>query len=273
MNILRRVVLSLLWAFIPSAIQVSLRNFFDLWLGAIPTVLLYAPFIALLRATWTGKFDKKVSSIPTSSQPGSEPPLTIASPCSGTSNSDSTESSISSGAATQHHKHEFPPIFHRYESFIVCPSWGSLVPRKSKQCDCGYEFQSPVSKVLLQFWSHSRNYLPYLMAILLFVIGIASGYYIAQSRMQSELSAIETQLSDLKKEHASLKHENKQLLRENNSLKSDLNSFNRSVGFIVEGSDYYHTYECDIFQSSDDYLAHNTELCEFLGYSACPLCH
>ena len=85
------------------------------------------------------------------------------------------------------------------------------------------------------------------MAILLFVIGISSGYYIAQSRMQSELSAIETQLSDLKKEHASLKHENKQLLRENNSLKSDLNSFNRSVGFIVEGSDYYHTYECDIF--------------------------
>ena len=46
-----------------------------------------------------------------------------------------------------------------------------------------------------------------------------------------------------------------------------------SIGFVVEGSNYYHTFECDTFQSADIYWAHNIEYCEYLGYSPCPVCH
>lgn len=45
-----------------------------------------------------------------------------------------------------------------------------------------------------------------------------------------------------------------------------------NIGFIVEGSQYYHNYRCSIFQEADEYWAHNLEYCEYLGYSKCPFC-
>ena len=44
------------------------------------------------------------------------------------------------------------------------------------------------------------------------------------------------------------------------------------IGFIVNGSNYYHSYNCDVFQQADIYWAHNVEYCESIGYSACPDC-
>lgn len=45
-----------------------------------------------------------------------------------------------------------------------------------------------------------------------------------------------------------------------------------NIGFIIEGSNRYHNYNCSIFQNSDTYWAHNIEYCEYLGYSKCPEC-
>lgn len=48
--------------------------------------------------------------------------------------------------------------------------------------------------------------------------------------------------------------------------------YHNSIGFIVSGSQYYHSYDCEIFKSSDSFWAHNTEYCESIGYAKCPLC-
>ncbi len=45
-----------------------------------------------------------------------------------------------------------------------------------------------------------------------------------------------------------------------------------SIGFIVEGSSYYHHYDCPVYQIADEYWAHNIEYCQYLGYSKCPYC-
>lgn len=45
-----------------------------------------------------------------------------------------------------------------------------------------------------------------------------------------------------------------------------------SIGFIVEGSGYYHKYDCNLYQEADTYWAHNIEYCEYLGYPPCPRC-
>ena len=47
---------------------------------------------------------------------------------------------------------------------------------------------------------------------------------------------------------------------------------NNSIGFIVDGSSYYHNYWCNIFRRAPEYWAHNIEYCEYIGYSPCPYC-
>lgn len=44
------------------------------------------------------------------------------------------------------------------------------------------------------------------------------------------------------------------------------------IGMIVEGSPYYHSYLCEVFQNADEFWAHNVEYCRALGYSECPEC-
>lgn len=44
------------------------------------------------------------------------------------------------------------------------------------------------------------------------------------------------------------------------------------IGFIVDGSSYYHLFTCSIYRDASTYWAHNIEYCESLGYSKCPLC-
>lgn len=45
-----------------------------------------------------------------------------------------------------------------------------------------------------------------------------------------------------------------------------------SIGFIVDGSSYYHKFDCPVYQAASEYTAHNKEYCRYLGYSACPVC-
>lgn len=44
------------------------------------------------------------------------------------------------------------------------------------------------------------------------------------------------------------------------------------IGMIVDGSPYYHSYICEVFQNADEFRAHNVEYCRSLGYSKCPQC-
>ena len=65
----------------------------------------------------------------------------------------------------------------------------------------------------------------------------------------------------------------------NISLKSEISDLETyradtyyTTGYIVSGSNYYHRYDCPVFKAANTYQSHNTKFCEWLGYSACPVC-
>lgn len=75
------------------------------------------------------------------------------------------------------------PIFERYDTYITCPGCGSLVPKGTKQCECGYDLSGPAVRLgrLL------RRAVPALLCIVLIIVGITIGYYAGQKNMDSEL--------------------------------------------------------------------------------------
>lgn len=75
--------------------------------------------------------------------------------------------------------------------------------------------------------------------------------------------------SDFRKNVQSLESKN----REYRSYYDEHVFLNSNIGMIVNGSRYYHKYNCPIFEDADEYWAHNIEYCKYLGYSECPVCY
>lgn len=61
-------------------------------------------------------------------------------------------------------------------------------------------------------------------------------------------------------------------LESRNTYFNEYMVLNYRIGFIVDGSAYYHRYSCPVYRAADEYTAHNIEYCRYLGYSACPVC-
>lgn len=84
--------------------------------------------------------------------------------------------------------------------------------------------------------------------------------------MASEIKGKEQSIANLKSANSSVKSE-----------LSDLQSYHfntyYSTGYIVNGSTYFHRYDCPVVEAADTYQSHNTEFCKWLGYSGCPVCH
>ena len=86
-----------------------------------------------------------------------------------------------------------------------------------------------------------------------------------KKEFDSELKGKDQEISNLKSANISLKSEI-----------SDLETYRAdtyyTTGYIVSGSNYYHRYDCPVFKAANTYQSHNTKFCEWLGYSACPVC-
>ena len=86
-----------------------------------------------------------------------------------------------------------------------------------------------------------------------------------KKEFDSELKGKDQAISNLKSASISLKSEI-----------SDLETYRAdtyyTTGYIVSGSNYYHRYDCPVFNAANTYQSHNTKFCEWLGYSACPVC-
>lgn len=86
-----------------------------------------------------------------------------------------------------------------------------------------------------------------------------------KKELDSELKEKDQAISNLKSANISLKSEI-----------SDLKTYRfdtyYTTGYIVSGSYYYHRYDCPVVKAADTYQSHNTKFCEWLGYSACPVC-
>ena len=94
-----------------------------------------------------------------------------------------TDGPISENTASEPPIESKKPFFERYDTYISCPSCGSLVPKGTKQCSCGYDLSGPASRI----GSCLRRFVPILLCLLLIIAGTAIGYYAGQKSMDSEL--------------------------------------------------------------------------------------
>lgn len=74
-------------------------------------------------------------------------------------------------------------IFERYDTYITCPSCGALVPKGTKQCECGYDLSGPAAKLVRRLLRSA----PVLLCIVLFFAGISLGFFVGQKQMQPQL--------------------------------------------------------------------------------------
>ena len=113
---------------------------------------------------------------------------------------------------------------------------------------------------------------------------VAAGGFLGY-RVYSDAQTIQAQdeeIDSLKTENRKKQKTIKSLETQNKELQKDLDAqvdFSymmwlelQEIGFIVDGSRYYHYFTCNTYANAERYFAHNIRYCESLGYSKCPEC-
>ena len=181
----------------------------------------------------------------------------------------------------------------RERIYRCCPQCGQLVPYIQTKCDCGYRFLSHISKSPKKETSHQKFLIGALGALCLFLC-ISLIYTFSQiSNYRQEVTSLEAENSSLTEDVSLLSSDNAYLeekvsnleksinlatndymtvFSENNDLRILLSTYYSGIGFIVEGSSYYHSIDCLNVTSASEYWAHNVEYCEYIGYQKCPYC-
>lgn len=182
------------------------------------------------------------------------------------------------------------------ERWYTCPKCGQLVP-EGKPCDCeslspqpgeklcGTPFiqagQTPPGVETEQPKPGKRSPVPLcIAAALLVVCTCILGYRVsvltaARDDLAAENAELRSRVSALSTEKTQLQEKVNDLEARNEDLSGylhDATFLYNNIGFIVEGSNRYHNYDCPVFQGADEYWAHNIEYCEYLGYSKCGNC-
>ena len=183
------------------------------------------------------------------------------------------------------------------ERWYTCPKCGQLVP-EGKPCDCeslspqpgeklcGTPFiqagQTPPGVETEQPKPEKRSpVVPLCIAsALLVVCTCILGYRVsvltaARDDLAAENAELRSRVSALSTEKTQLQEKVNDLEARNEDLSGylhDATFLYKNIGFIVEGSNRYHNYDCPVFQGADEYWAHNIEYCEYLGYSKCGNC-
>lgn len=183
------------------------------------------------------------------------------------------------------------------ERWYTCPKCGQLVP-EGKPCDCeslspqpgeklcGTPFiqagQTPPGVETEQPKPGKRSpVVPLCIAVALLVVCTCIlGYRVsvltaARDDLAAENAELRSRVSALSTEKTQLQEKVNDLEARNEDLSGylhDATFLYNNIGFIVEGSNRYHNYDCPVFQGADEYWAHNIEYCDYLGYSKCGNC-
>lgn len=183
------------------------------------------------------------------------------------------------------------------ERWYTCPKCGQLVP-EGKPCDCENLSPQPGKKLCGTPFIQAGQTPPgveaeqpkpgkrspvvplCIAAALLVVCTCILGYRV--SALTAERDDLAAENVELRSRVSMLSTEKTQLQEKVNGLEArseDLSGYlhdaiflYNNIGFIVEGSNRYHNYDCPVFQGADEYWAHNIEYCEYLGYSKCGNC-
>lgn len=183
------------------------------------------------------------------------------------------------------------------ERWYTCPKCGQLVP-EGKPCDCESLSPQPGEKLCGTPFIQAGQTPPgveteqpkpgkrspvvplCIAAALLVVCACILGYRVSvltaarddlaaeNAELRSRVSALSTEKTQLQEKVNGLEARNEDL----SGYLHDATFLYNNIGFIVEGSNRYHNYDCPVFQGADEYWAHNIEYCEYLGYSKCGNC-
>lgn len=183
------------------------------------------------------------------------------------------------------------------ERWYTCPKCGQLVP-EGKPCDCESLSPQPGKKLCGTPFIQAGQTPPgveteqpkpgkrspvvplCIAAALLVVCTCILGYRVsvltaARDDLTAENVELRSRVSSLSTEKTQLQEKVNDLEARNEDLSGylhDATFLYNNIGFIVEGSNRYHNYDCPVFQGADEYWAHNIEYCEYLGYSKCGNC-
>lgn len=183
------------------------------------------------------------------------------------------------------------------ERWYTCPKCGQLVP-EGKPCDCESLSPKPGEKLCGTPFIQAGQTPPgveteqpkpgkrspvvplCIAAALLVVCTCILGYRVsvltaARDDLAAENAELRSRVSTLSTEKTQLQEKVTDLEARNEDLSGYLHDaifLYNNIGFIVEGSNRYHNYDCPVFQGADEYWAHNIEYCEYLGYSKCGNC-
>lgn len=183
------------------------------------------------------------------------------------------------------------------ERWYTCPKCGQLVP-EGKPCDCESLSPKPGEKLCGTPFIQAGQTPPgveteqpkpgkrppvvplCIAAALLVVCTCILGYRVsvltaARDDLAAENAELRSRVSTLSTEKTQLQEKANGLEARNEDLSGYLHDaifLYNNIGFIVEGSNRYHNYDCPVFQGADEYWAHNIEYCEYLGYSQCGNC-
>lgn len=183
------------------------------------------------------------------------------------------------------------------ERWYTCPKCGQLVP-EGKPCDCESLSPQPGEKLCGTPFIQAGQTPPgveteqpkpgkrspvvplCIAAALLVVCTCILGYRVsvlaaARDDLAAENAELHSRVSTLSTEKTQLQEKVNDLEARNEDLSGylhDATFLYNNIGFIVEGSNRYHNYDCPVFQGADEYWAHNIEYCEYLGYSKCGNC-
>lgn len=183
------------------------------------------------------------------------------------------------------------------ERWYTCPKCGQLVP-EGKPCDCESLSPQPGKKLCGTPFIQAGQTPPgvkteqpkpgkrppvvplCIAAALLVVCTCILGYRVsvltaARDDLAAENAELRSRVSTLSTEKTQLQEKVNGLEARNEDLSGylhDATFLYNNIGFIVEGSNRYHNYDCPVFQGADEYWAHNIEYCEYLGYSKCGNC-
>lgn len=183
------------------------------------------------------------------------------------------------------------------ERWYTCPKCGQLVP-EGKPCDCESLSPQPGKKLCGTPFIQAGQTPPgveteqpkpgkrspvvplCIAAALLVVCTCILGYRVsvltaARDDLAAENVELRSRVSTLSTEKTQLQEKVNDLEARNEDLSGYLHDaifLYNNIGFIVEGSNRYHNYDCPVFQGADEYWAHNIEYCEYLGYSKCGNC-
>lgn len=181
----------------------------------------------------------------------------------------------------------------KMNTFTIDAETGEVVKEEPKSTPVSFSQPVKTCSIKKRRLSFSTILLIFVCAVFAFVLFEFS--YYARNAEATKAELLE-KIENLESEKAKLVHQKSAIQQERDELKQEIDESNIKdektdreldfcrdrisllvdqlwgIGYIVDGSKYYHRFECEVYTSADEYWAHNVEYCEYLGYSRCPIC-